>query len=70
MVLRTRGTFSTTRQRFLYVKNRVQLNHSKASKNKKIPFNPNDEWEVQVSLPLAELVAKSLTSYEDTHLIP
>jgi hypothetical protein len=56
--------------RFLYAKNRVQLNHSKASNNKKIPFNPNDEREVQVSLPLAELVAKSLISYEDTHLIP
>lgn len=53
----------------LYKKNRVQLSHSKASKNKKIPFNPDDEWEVQVSLPLAELVAKSLLSYEDTHLL-
>jgi hypothetical protein len=53
---------------FLYKRNRVQLSHSKASKNKKIPFNPNDEWEVQVSLPLAEFVAKSLISYEDTHL--
>jgi len=55
---------------FLYKKNRVQLSHSKASKNKKMPFNPNDEWEVQVSLPLAEIVANSLLSYEDTHLIP
>lgn len=55
---------------FLYKKNRVQLSHSKASeKKKKMPFNPNDEWEVQVSLPLAELVAKSLLSYEDTHLL-
>ncbi|MBN2186522.1 MAG: hypothetical protein JW732_03625 [Dehalococcoidia bacterium] len=53
---------------FLYKKNRVQLSHSKASKNKKIPFNSHDEWEVQVSLPLAEIVAKSLLSYEDTHL--
>jgi hypothetical protein len=55
---------------FLYKKNRVQLSHSKASKNKKIPFNPDDEWEVQVSLPLAEIVANSLLSYEDTHLLP
>jgi len=54
---------------FLYKKNRVQLSHSKASKNKKMPFNPDDEWEVQVSLPLAELVAKSFLSYEDTHLL-
>jgi len=54
---------------FLYKKNRVQLSHSKASERKKIPFNPSDEWEVQVSLPLAELVAKSLLSYEDAHLL-
>ena len=54
---------------FLYKKNRVQLNHSKASENKKIPFNPADEWEVKVSLPLAELVAESLISYEDDDLL-
>jgi hypothetical protein len=53
---------------FLYKTHRVQLNHSKASEDKKVPFNPDDEWRVQVSLPLAELVAKSLISYEDTHL--
>ncbi len=55
---------------FLYKKNRVQLSHSKASKNKKIPFTPDDEREVQVSLPLAEIVANSLLFYEDTHLLP
>jgi hypothetical protein len=54
---------------FLYKKNRVQLSHSKATKNKKIPFNPHDEREVEVSLTLAELVAKALLSYEDTHLL-
>ena len=54
---------------FLYKKNRVQLTHSKASEKKKIPFNPADEWEVQVSLPLAELVAEYLLSYEDAHLL-
>jgi len=54
---------------FLYKKNRVQLSHSKAGEKKKTPFNPADEWEVQVSLPLAELVAKSLLSYEDAHLL-
>lgn len=54
---------------FLYKKNRVQLSHSKASEKKKIPFNPADEWEVQVSLSLAELVAESLLSYEDAHLL-
>ena len=55
---------------FLYKKNRVQLSHSKVSENKKIPFNPADEWEVQVSLPLAEIVANSLLSYEDSPLLP
>ena len=54
---------------FLYKKNRVQLSHSKASEKKKIPFNPDDEWEVQISLPLAELVAESFLSYEDAHLL-
>ena len=54
---------------FLYKRNRVQLSHSKASGKKKIPFNPADEWEVQVSLYLAELVAESLLSYEDAHLL-
>lgn len=54
---------------FLYKRNRVQLSHSKARKNKKIPFNPNDEWEVQVSLPLVEFVAKSFISYEDMDLL-
>jgi hypothetical protein len=54
---------------FLYKENRVQLSHSKASGKKKMPFNPDDEREVQVSLSLAELVAKSLISYEDTHLL-
>lgn len=28
---------------FLYKRNRVQFNHSKTSKRKKIPFNPADE---------------------------
>ncbi len=55
--------------RFLYKTNRVQLSHSKAGEDKKVPFNPDDEWRVQVSLHLAELVAKSLLSYEDAHLL-
>jgi len=54
---------------FLYKKNRVQLSHSKASEDKKIPFNPADEREVQGSLYLAEFVAGSLISYEDTNLL-
>lgn len=54
---------------FLYKKNRVQLSHSKATQNKKIPFDHHDEWEVGVSLTLADVVAKALISYEDTHLL-
>ena len=53
---------------FLYKKNRVQLSHSKAGEEKKIPFDPDDEREVQGSLHLAEFVAGSLISYEDTNL--
>jgi hypothetical protein len=48
---------------------RVQLNHSKALENKKIPFNLEDERTVQRVLPLADFVAKSLLSYEDTYLL-
>lgn len=48
---------------------RCQLNHSKALENKKIPFNLEDERTVQRVLPLADFVAKSLLSYEDTYLL-
>jgi len=48
---------------------RCQLNHSKALENKKIPFNLEDERAVQRVLPLADFVAKSLLSYEDTYLL-
>ena len=53
----------------LYKKNRVQLSHSKAGEEKKIPFNPDDEREVEGSLYLAEFVAGSIISYEDTNLL-
>jgi len=45
------------------------LNHSKATESKKIPFNPQDEEEVQSALPLVEFVAKSLLEYEDRSLL-
>jgi len=48
---------------------RCQLNHSKALENKKIPFNLEDERAVQRVLPLADFVAKSLLSHEDTYLL-
>jgi hypothetical protein len=47
---------------------RCQLNHSKASENKKIPFNPEDEKEVKAALPLMEFVAKSLLQYEESEV--
>jgi len=52
----------------LYKAYRCQLNHSKASENKKVPFNPQDEKEVQTALPLMDLVARSLLGYEETRL--
>jgi hypothetical protein len=55
---------------FLHKGNRCQLNHSKAIEDKKIPFNPEDESEVQSVLPLTKFIAKSLISYEDIHLAP
>jgi len=53
---------------FLFKVHRCQLNHSKENEKRKIPFNPNDELDVQSALPLVEFVAKSLISYEDTYL--
>jgi len=53
----------------LYGNYRTQLFHAKAKRNKQIPFNPEDERKVQRILPLAEFVAKSLISYEDTNLL-
>lgn len=52
----------------LYKGHRCQLNHSKACEDKKIPFNPNDEREVECILPLTELVTNSLIQYEDDFL--
>jgi hypothetical protein len=54
--------------KILYTGYRCQLNHSKASQDKKIPFNPEDEKEVKAALPLMEFVAKSLLQYEETSL--
>lgn len=55
--------------KILFEEYRCQLNHSKALENKKIPFNLEDERTVQRVLSLADFVAKSLLSYEDTHLL-
>ncbi|HUU08695.1 MAG TPA: methylamine utilization protein MauJ, partial [Dehalococcoidales bacterium] len=54
----------------LYGNYRTQLFHAKAERDKQIPFNPEDERKVQRILPLAEFVAKSFISYEDTNLLP
>lgn len=55
---------------FLFKANRCQLNHSKAFKDKKIPFNPDDEWEVEAAIPISEFIARSLIKYEETVLTP
>ena len=52
----------------LFKGNRCQLNHAKAGKSKKVPFNPDDEREVREALTLMEFVAKSLLDYEQKHL--
>jgi len=53
----------------LYKANRCQLSHAKASEDKKVPFNPQDEEEVKGVLPLMDFVAKSLLEYEQTSLL-
>jgi len=53
----------------LYKANRCQLSHAKASEDKKVPFNPQDEEEVKAALPLMDFVAKSLLEYEQTSLL-
>lgn len=52
----------------LYKGHRCQLNHSKASEDKRIPFNLQDEDEVKTTLPLMDFIAKSLLGYEETSL--
>src|SRR4030042_5908758 len=54
---------------YLYKKNRVQLSHSKAGEERKIPFNTDDEREVEGSLYLAEFVAGAALSEEDDNLL-
>lgn len=55
--------------KILYTGYRCQLNHSKTSQDKKIPFNPEDEKEVRAALPLMEFVARSLLQYEENSLL-
>lgn len=52
----------------LYEGYRCELNHAKAQKSKKVPFNPDDEETVKKALPLMRFVAKSLLDYEANHL--
>lgn len=52
----------------LYKGHRCELNHSKASEDKKIPFNLQDEEEVKTALPLMDFIAISLLGYEETSL--
>lgn len=52
----------------LFKGHRCQLNHSKESQNRKVPFNPQDKKDVEAALPLMEFVAKSLLEYQDKSL--
>lgn len=54
----------------LYRGRRCQLNHSKENEDKKVPYNSEDEWEVETVLLLTEYVAHSLLSYEHSYLLP
>jgi hypothetical protein len=54
--------------RLLYKGFRCQLNHSKASEQKRVPFDSTDEGEVRQVLPLIELVARSLLQREQEAL--
>jgi hypothetical protein len=54
--------------KMLYVY-RCQVDHSKALRDKKLPFNSQDEREVKAALPLMEFVAKSLLQYEENSLL-
>lgn len=49
----------------LYKGQRCQLNHAKASQQKKVPFRPKDEDEVRNVIQLAEFVASSMLDYEE-----
>jgi hypothetical protein len=50
---------------YLYKSHRCQLNHAKANKDKKVPFNPQDEIEVRNAMPLIVFVVKSMLSFQD-----
>ncbi|MCK4388039.1 MAG: hypothetical protein KAW00_04625 [Dehalococcoidia bacterium] len=48
---------------------RCQVDHSKALRDKKLPFDSQDEREVKAALPLMEFVARSLLQYEENSLL-
>lgn len=64
----TRETTISEVTRILYTANRCQLNHSKVYKDKKVPFDPQDELEVINALSLLKFVAKTLLEYEESSL--
>ncbi|MBC8276095.1 MAG: hypothetical protein H8E40_14160 [Chloroflexi bacterium] len=55
---------------FLFKTHRCEVNHSKLTESTKVPYVYDDEWDVQVAIPITEFIAKSLIAYEDAHLIP
>jgi len=54
--------------KILYRGHRCELNHSKVSDRRKLPFDPEDEKSVQAAMLLMDFVAKSLLEYEDAVL--
>jgi len=54
--------------KILYVY-RCQVDHSKDLRDKKLPFDSQDEREVKAALPLMEFVARFLLRYEENSLV-
>jgi hypothetical protein len=52
----------------LYETYRCQIMHSKASHTKKVPFNPQDEKDVQAAVRPMDFIARELLQYEESTL--
>lgn len=52
----------------LYETYRCQIMHSKASHTKRVPFNPQDEKDVQAAIKPMDFIARELLQYEESTL--
>jgi hypothetical protein len=52
----------------LYETYRCQIMHSKASHTKRVPFNPQDEKDVQAAVKSMDFIARELLQYEESTL--